>query len=502
MKAISRHTHGRSMGVTLMSGLVLLLVVGVFHPAAAGTVDPSSDQEIVVQLGVHQFGNLREPDAIVATAGPQDVGFYEPENGDGDAYGPESFEVALDGSIWLLDSINYQLLVWEPGQSTEPARIALPLDPLAAIADFALGVNGTIYATYIDYESETKTLGLCALTPTGEVLWKAPTIIEIFNAELLTGPDGAIYAYLTGDTQTWAPLTTPDGQALTVDEQSEATTSYQPLAGGQRLTREYVSPTEERFTLTDQDGQLVHAWLVQSDTELASNFTTPALVDGDLVAALDVAQQTENEHLWEYLVLRLSPTGEIQQQFALDRRAVWGDDLFPGVRVGPDGELYQLSTDPATGASISMSSLDAAPAPEPSPNPVPANVEPAPAAPTVRAVPAQQATPRDAPEPPAAISRVVSPTAPLVASKHTGGANIVAVGLLGGGLIALGGWYWYMRRRRKGTGVPAALAPDVDSLSAFDWSADDVDEASWVRETALVGAVEPSPQSPDDTTTR
>jgi hypothetical protein len=127
---------------------------------------------------------------------------------------------------------NTQLLVWEPGQSTEPARIALPADPLAATADFAIGVDGTIYATYIDYGSETKTLGLCAVTPTGEVLWTAPTNLEYFNTELLTGPDGAMYGYLTGDTGTWTQLTTPDGQALTKEEQTEATTSYQPLAGG------------------------------------------------------------------------------------------------------------------------------------------------------------------------------------------------------------------------------------------------------------------------------
>src|SRR5206468_12040146 len=99
-----------------------LLVIGVFHSAAAVALDASSDQDIVVQLGVHQFGDLREPDAIMATAGPDDVGFYQ-SPGEGTSYGPQSFEVAQDRSIWLLDSINSQLLVWEPGQSTDPARI-------------------------------------------------------------------------------------------------------------------------------------------------------------------------------------------------------------------------------------------------------------------------------------------------------------------------------------------------------------------------------------------
>jgi hypothetical protein len=111
MKAITRHTHGGSVAAALMSGVILLLLVGVSHPAAAVGADSNSDQDVIVHLGVHQFGDLREPYSVVATAGPDDVGFYEPPNGEGDAYGPRSFEVAPDGSIWVLDPIYYQLLV-------------------------------------------------------------------------------------------------------------------------------------------------------------------------------------------------------------------------------------------------------------------------------------------------------------------------------------------------------------------------------------------------------
>jgi hypothetical protein len=450
MKAITRHTHGRSVAAALMSGVVVLLMVGVFNPAAAAAVDANSDQDIVVQLGVHHFGDLREPDAVVATVGADDVGFYQPPNGEGYPYGPQSFEVTPDGSIWLLDSINYRLLVWEPGQLTEPARVPLPL----GVADFALGLDGTIYATYPDPDSELKTLGLCAVTATGDLLWKAPTNIEISNAELLTGPDGSIYVFGADESQAWTQLVTPDGQALTLDEQAEATTSYQPLAGGQRLTEEYVSPTEQRFTLTDQDGKVVHAWHVESDTELGSNYTRPTLVDGDLVAALDVFEQTQNNFLYEYLVLRLSPTGVIQQQFSLDHRAVWGDDTFAGVRVGPNGQLYQLSTDLTTGASITMLSLDPAPVPAPSPSSAPANVEPAPA-PAVAETPAQHAALKDAPEVSLAASPAAAPAVSPAPTKHAGGRNLVGLFLLAGGLIALGVWYWFGRRRRAAADRPA-----------------------------------------------
>jgi hypothetical protein len=491
MKAIGRTILSRIVGATIVNALVLVLGGAMFHSAAAGTVDPSSGQDIVVQLGTHQFGDLREPDAIVATVGPEDVGFYEPPNGEGDASGPQSFEVAPDGSIWLLDSINYQLLVWEPGRSTDPIRIALPLDPLSSIADFALGVDGTIYATYVDYGSETGTLGLCALTPTGDVLWTAPTNIQIFNAELLTGPEGAIYVFGADESQAWSRLTTPDGQPLPLDEQAEATTSYQPLAGEQGLIGENVSPTEQRFTLTEHDGQLVRAWHVDSDTEMGSNYSTPTVVDGDLVVALDV-WHSEPEWMLEYLVLRLSPTGAIHQQFALDTE-VWGDDLFAQMRIGPDGQLYQLRTDPTTGASIAMFSLNPTPAPAPSPSLAPAPVGPAP---TAAETPAQQATLQDAPEVPPAASPPASPVPSPAASNHADGWNLTGLSLLGAGLIALGTWYWYVRRRRAGTSHSTTV-PAADSLSSFGWTGEaNADEGHGDRETVMVEAIQSSPGGP------
>ena len=53
----------------LMSVLLLLLGGAMFHPAAAATGDSPSDRDIVLQLGVHQFGDLRDPDSTVATTG-------------------------------------------------------------------------------------------------------------------------------------------------------------------------------------------------------------------------------------------------------------------------------------------------------------------------------------------------------------------------------------------------------------------------------------------------
>jgi hypothetical protein len=52
----------------------------------------------------------------VAKAGPNEVGWESPPPGaDGVTFGPWSFDVARDGSIWLLDEVNERLLVWQPG---------------------------------------------------------------------------------------------------------------------------------------------------------------------------------------------------------------------------------------------------------------------------------------------------------------------------------------------------------------------------------------------------
>lgn len=118
-------------------------VIGISTPtAAASGVDP-----LAVPLGTHTFGTLRTPDAIVAMAGPDDVGFYVPPSpGEGVADGPGTFEVVRDGSIWLFDVVNDRLLVWPAGRPGRPAR-AVPLPERRSIADFAVAPNGTIYVT-------------------------------------------------------------------------------------------------------------------------------------------------------------------------------------------------------------------------------------------------------------------------------------------------------------------------------------------------------------------
>jgi len=79
------------------------------------------------------------------------------------------------------------------------------------------------------------------------------------------------------------------------------------------------------------------------------------------VASLDFAQQASTKtFLWEHLVVRLAASGGSQKRVALDARAVWdpdGSTATTALRVGPDGRLYQLRTNPKTGAAIARYSL-------------------------------------------------------------------------------------------------------------------------------------------------
>ena len=352
--------------------VLVLLAAALAQPAAAASI-----KWLVVQLGTHGFGHLRAPSAVVTHAGPQDVGFEcgkpsacqspEPptEGGCGCIdvlpQGPSSFDVARDGSIWLLDIVNNRFVVWRRGQSVKPARVvAIPRNQ--GVGDFTLGRGGTIYLFATPPGAGQRKLW--SLTSAGRVRWQAPLTRALSNAhdaQLRIGPDGSVYTVRReeGRGLTWTALTTRAGRPLPVSRQ-RAGSAFQPLAPGLRLLETQPSAREIHFALVDKANKVVRAWRVTSRTALGEVRAAPALVGGDLVAAVDVTQQTQGKLLWEHLILRLSPSGAVRQRFALDARAAWDPDgttVSTSLRVGPDGRLYQLRTDPKTGASIARYSL-------------------------------------------------------------------------------------------------------------------------------------------------
>jgi hypothetical protein len=427
--------------LVLAAGLTLVLG-GAVQPAAA------SSGPMPVDLGAHRFGHLRAPDTIVAHADADEVGFYQPPEGaDGVAFGPWSFDVAQDGSIWLLDEVNHRLLVWQAGRPDHPARsVRLPQDPLERVADFAVAPDHSIYATYVPPPGPgPKTLRLAALTSGGQVRWTAPTTVEIFNAQLRIGPDQSLYVYGGQPGRRWTQLTTPAGRPLPVADQRRQTSPLQPLAGGLRLATSSPSASERRFTLSNEAGRILGDWRVTSQDDLGAAAATPALVGGDPVVVMGISKETKSEFLYEYQVLRLARTGGASVRFALapDTRAVWGDTPITGVRVGPDGHLYRMQSTRTAGVSIGRYRLDPAQPKPPTPKP-PAPTPPAPkgpqidngglTAPPVTVPPAQPAAA------PAATHSAVRPWLPWLA------------GVAASSLAGLVMWLLYRRRHPAGLG--------------------------------------------------
>jgi hypothetical protein len=447
-EAPMRHSHRRVLGGVLVATLAVLLAGTMLEPARATPV-----KWVAVSLGTHRFGHPSAPNAIVARAGPEDVGWEMPKQG---AFmGPWSFDVAGDGSIWLLDEVNNRLLVWQAGRPEQPARIVpLPKLPFWP-ADFALGPGGAIYLTSPAPREPDQLphMDLYALTPAAQVRWKAPLATDILNVALRVGPDGALWTVAGSK---WTPVTTKNGRPLSLAEQRRRTSRYQPLPGGLRLGTTYLPSHEMRFTLIDRADQVVRAWRVSSRTELWPGRATPALVGRDLVVPLDVTQQTQTDYLREHLVLRLAATGETRQGVALDPDVVWGDDPITGLRVGPEGKLYQLRTDRTTGVSIARYSLD------------PAQVAP-PATTAARVVPTatpsltqpRSAAPRVTQPTVTAPKVTVPPTQPVTPAASESASWWIMPGLAALGtsaLAALGVWLLYRLRHPSGhhEGYPGA----------------------------------------------
>jgi hypothetical protein len=346
------------------------------HGARAPSVSWILDKPVVVRLGTHQFGQTREPEAVVARARASEVGWRDPPPGEGPAAGPQSFLIARDGSVWLDDEVNGRLLVWEQGRPDDYARsVAMPLG--SDRSDIAFGPGGTLYVTRILGTGRATHIALDRLTGSGETLWEArlggvySPLAQMFalgvNSPLRTGPDGTLYCLvfmgLLGDEWGWMPVATPGGRPLAPAAQRRGTHwPFQPVAGGLRLIGpETYSPHEDlpthevRYALIDRRDRVVSAWRVFSSTEINFHMTVPDLVGSDPVVVFDFMSNAGGVSTWEYEVLRLGPRGA-RVRLSLPH-ALWGETIQPDLRVGPDGKLYQLTSSRETGVVVSRYSL-------------------------------------------------------------------------------------------------------------------------------------------------
>jgi hypothetical protein len=332
---------------------ITIAALGVF----VGTAGATPIKWVSVELGTHRFGRLQAANAIVAKAGPTEVGF---KKGDGcgcldGPQGPTSFDVAPNGSVWLLDVLNHRLLVWERGRPARPSR-TVELKGLD-VRNFAVGRDGTIYlyAVYVEPPAGDSGSNLWALSPVGKVRWRAHA--RIGNA-LRVAADGALYT-VGAYKRSWTPLTSPAGRPLSPGAQRRGTVPFQPLAGDMHLIASQPGPREAHFAIVDRYHKVVRAWRVRSRSRLTldQQALTPAQMRGDLVVQFDFSSRAKHEQQ----ILRLTKSGA-GTSLALDAKTVWGDDgtgSVTALRVGPDGRLYQLRTNPKTGVSIARYSLGA-----------------------------------------------------------------------------------------------------------------------------------------------
>ncbi len=409
------------------------------------------DGPTTVALGTHRFGDVRSPDAIVVDAqvgeGAGEVGIECPPDGPCDA--PQSFDVAPDGTVWVADVHNSRLDSWTPGESVSPGR-AIDLD--FAPADVAVAPDGRIY---VWGAKGGVGMRLYALSPEGDQLWEAETVSVIFNDHIRFEPDG--FLYLRASQFGWVPVVGSDGQPLSVADQREGAARDQPVSGDQRLVvgagcpldPGCDNPFDARVGLVS-GGSVQEAWHLTSGTVLVDEPTTavPALVDGDPVVLSAVYDF--QRHLEEFEVIRLSPGGGTADRFSLSE-GIHGDEPVTGIRLGPDGALYQMLYDvthPESGMQIARYELAGGATPTPT----------------------ETATVTQTPT----TSEPIATTAPsATGSPPTGGgggwsgAEWLAASLgglaLAGGLAAL---LWFRRRSRMqgppalGPGGPGPTAPE------------------------------------------
>jgi hypothetical protein len=321
----------------------------------------------VVRLGVHRFGRTRAPEAVVARAAADEVGWELPPPGSGPDFGPQAFVVGADRSIWLSDGLNQRLLVWRAGRPDEIARrVRLPV--FAATSDVAFGPASSVYLLRSLPPPNPRVV--LDRTAASGVIWQSELAGALstkagdvsVNTPLRIGPDRRLYAVLSrpgssGAERGWRPVATAAGRPIPVAAQRLLDLwPHQPVAGGRRLLAQIVSPggrapREARVALVDRAGRVARAWRVVSGTDVNFGNATSAVVGGDPVVVLDVARPGRIEHI----VLRLGPHGA-RTRFSL-AQAVVGDSLLADVRVGPDGKLYRLASSPTAGVVVTRYSL-------------------------------------------------------------------------------------------------------------------------------------------------
>lgn len=411
---------------------------------SAATVDdfPSVASWRVIDLGTHQFGRLATPRTVVAHAPADAVTF---ERSGGATFGPWSFDVGRDGSVWLLDEAGDQVLTWQAGAPNRYRSISLGT---TAAEDLAVSADGRLYVIFKPAGPDASTLR--AFTPAGAPLWSSSLDAldrgqygqRTFNTVLRFGPDGTLYEVGPYDRDdVWTALLTPSGTPVPAAQAWAGRLAAQPVTGSLMLWTQAASEHEYRLVLAERSGRVQHAWKLRSTHDLAPVLGSPAtLLDDQLFVPVSLSTQSGDKFQYEWVMLRIPVSaGQGLQQIALSPRAAWGD-VVSALRVGPDGATYQLRSAPQDGVSIARYTF-AVSSPTPSPT---STASPSPPAPTTLTPTPTTASPSPTPATPTPTASTLAPAPPPDDSTPPWRSPIgLAVAVVASAaVLATGAWLW------------------------------------------------------------
>ena len=291
--------------------------------AEASQVSLPLRDAVSVDLGRHEFGRVRPPDARAAEAGwgsaPQAVGLAGTrELG---FSGPSSFDVEPDGTVDLLDSVNGRVLRWRHGR-----REAVALGAETELSDFAADPDGSFDVL------EPQGL-LRRFRPDGTPRW-SQKLADRTWVKLEHGPAGPVV--LEQPSEQWMPLADM-GAPLTRSAQAHAAHDGKALPNGHDIVVDRVGEGELRVAETAGRSKILRAWRITSATPLGEVQVAEPRGGGIVVVA-----KTYTEGRDEFLVLLLDHAG-LAGSFSVAADSWTETAPLARFRLTPAG-LYRLRT--------------------------------------------------------------------------------------------------------------------------------------------------------------
>ena len=242
--------------------------------------------------------------------------------------GPSSFDVDRRGRVFLLDSEQRRLAVFDRGRLLRSSRVAA-----GARSDVAVAANGVAYV--LSRDASTDRLLVTAVPPDGAP--EPPVAVGSGIGVAVRTHGDAAYVYAL-PLDAWLPVPGTGGMS----DQPEPAVG-QPIGEGRELLR---VAREHSLRLGTATASVV--------TDAVEVITRQLLGAVPLAAPDGAGGYWAVAHVWrqgphaadQYQALHLSG-GRVVESFAMPRREFAQGDSSSAFRIGGDGALYQMLTGPA-----------------------------------------------------------------------------------------------------------------------------------------------------------